>query len=171
MVFSQRGGCRGRHRRGVFYLTDTEPMPIAAAASGAGKRKPVERTAALPAAQLAGRRRAPRLRDGMVVLQRHPRREERPANAFHMVVFVANGLVKHTPCTRPDVFRLANATSASPYRRHPMVHVPTVSTSSRRDGRRRLPCLQAVRGQLRRCLDRVDLKDSGPTVAHRAPGS
>lgn len=159
---------------GVFYLSDTEPMPMAAAASGPASRKPMERTAALPPLNLPADD-APHgsamewwYYNGILDAKNGPR------YAFHMVVFVANGLVKHTAmhAALTDLQTGKRYVSQTRTAGIPWSNVPNgfdfkqegwQATSS--------PASQVVRASFDDASIAVDLKDSGPTVAHRAPGS
>ncbi len=161
---------------GVSYLSDSEPSPAAAAATGPAveSRKPAERTAALPPLNLPADD-APHgsamewwYYNGILGAKGGPR------YAFHMVVFVANGLIKHTAmhAALTDLQTGKRYVSQTRTAGIPASNVPN-GFDFRQEGWQATgsPSSQALRADFEDASIAVDLKDSGPTVAHRAPGS
>jgi predicted secreted hydrolase len=161
---------------GVSYLSDSEPSPAAAAATGPAveSRKPAERTAALPPLNLPADD-APHgsamewwYYNGILGAKGGPR------YAFHMVVFVANGLIKHTAmhAALTDLQTGKRYVSQTRTAGIPASNVPN-GFDFRQEGWQATgsPSSQALRANFEDASITVDLKDSGPTVAHRAPGS
>lgn len=161
---------------GVLYLSDTEPSPVAAAAIAptAETRKPAERTSALPPLNLPADD-APHgsamewwYYNGFLGAKGGPR------YAFHMVVFVANGLVKHTAMHAALTDLQTGKRYVSQTR---TAGVPTTSVPNGFDFKQEgwqassSPSSQMLHADFDGASISVELKESGPTVAHRAPGS
>jgi len=162
---------------GLFLLWTPEPAPAAAVATAPADagRKPVERTAALPPLNLPADD-APHgstmewwYYNGILGAKEPGHRY-----AFHMVVFVANGLIKHTVmhAALTDLQtgkRYVSQTSTA----------GTLATSIangydfRQESWRvsASPSSHVLRATFDGASIAFDLGHSGPAVAHRAPGS
>ncbi|MGJ7509036.1 lipocalin family protein [Variovorax sp. GT1P44] len=157
----------------LLYLAPPEPVRAVAVAPSASQ-KPVERTAALPPLNLPADD-APHgsamewwYYSGILGAKTGER------YAFHMVVFVANGLIKHTVMhsALTDLQtgkRFVNQTRTA--------GVPASSVANGFDFRQEKwqvtasPASQVLRANFDGASIAFDLGDAGPVVAHRAPGS
>jgi predicted secreted hydrolase len=162
---------------GLNYLWTTERHPAALAAAEArpdAGRKPVERTAALPPLNLPADD-APHgsamewwYYSGILAAEAGQR------YAFHMVVFVANGLVKHTVmhAALTDLQTGKRYASQSRTGGTPATNVPN-GFDFREQGWQvsASPSSHVLRAGFDGASVAFDLGVSGPAVAHRAPGS
>ena len=162
---------------GVFYLLTSVPEPAVAIATAAAdaSRKPAERTAALPPLNLPADE-APHASamewwyySGILDAEAGQR------YALHMVVFVANGLIKHTVmhAALTDLRTGKRHTSQTRTGGIPATHIP--NGYDFRQERWQVSASPASH-VLRASLDggasvALTLGNSGPVVAHRAPGS
>ena len=161
---------------GLHYLSTSEREPAAAAAAAPpeASRKPVERTAALPPLNLPADD-APHgsaiewwYYSGILGAEAGQR------YAFHMVVFVANGLVKHTVMHAALTDLQTGKRYASQTRTG---GIPATSVANGFDFRQQgwqvaaSPASHFLRAGFDGASIAFDLGVSGPAVAHRAPGS
>lgn len=162
---------------GLLYLLTTEREPaatVAAAVPSEPSRKPVERTAALPPLNLPADD-APHgsamewwYYSGILRAQAGQR------YAFHMVVFVANGLVKHTVMHAALTDLQTGKRYASQTRTG---GTPATSVANGFDFRQQdwqlaaSPSSHVLRAGFEGAAIAFDIGMSGPAVAHRAPGS
>jgi len=161
---------------GLFHLSASEPTPTAAAATApvdAG-RKPVERTAAFPPLNLPADD-APHgsamewwYYSGILGAEAGQR------YAFHMVVFVANGLIKHTAMH----VALTDLQTGKRYTGQTLTGgSPATGVANGFDFRQERWQVSASASShvLRAAFDGAsiafELRDPGPVVAHRAPDS
>ncbi|GAA4330179.1 lipocalin-like domain-containing protein [Variovorax defluvii] len=163
---------------GLFYfLVSVEEPPVAVAAAttpAAASPRPVERTAALPPLRLPADQ-APH-GSGMewwyysgildAAADRH--------YAFHMVVFVANGLIKHTVmhAALTDLQTGKRYVSQTRTGGSPAAAIPN-GFDFRQEGWQASATESghALRADFADAAITLTLDNSGPVVAHRAPGS
>jgi predicted secreted hydrolase len=161
---------------GLRYLSTSEPKPAAAAAAAPAdaSREPVERTAALAPLNLPADE-APHASamewwyyNGILDAQAAHR------YAFHMVVFVANGLIKHTVMH----VALTDLQTGKRYTSQTRTAgIPATGMANGYDFRQERWQVTASGSShvLRATLDGASIAlamgNSGPAVAHRAPGS
>lgn len=161
---------------GLFYLSASEPAPAAAASAGSVDTggKPVERTAALAPLNLPADD-APH-GSGMEWWYYNGILDATTGNryAFHVAVFVANGLIKHTVMHAALTDLQTGKRYASQTRTG---GIPAKSVAKgfdfRQDGWRVAASgpLHVLRASFEGASIALDLNDARPVVAHRAAGS
>ncbi|OUM03946.1 lipocalin family protein [Variovorax sp. JS1663] len=158
-----------------YFLASVEEPPVAVATAPVeASRKPVERTAALPPLKLPADQ-APHgsamewwYYSGILDAAAGQR------YAFHMVVFVANGLIKHTVmhAALTDLQTGKRYVSQSRTGGSPLANIPN-GFDFKQEGWQASASDSghALRAAFAEAAITLTLDNSGPVVAHRAPGS